>query len=167
MSQSEAHHHPHHAHRAGRAHLHRGPGYRVPMPAALRRATYVIFAALWVTGSFWLILHLGFARQTDFGPEPNPWEPTVLRIHGWIAVATVFLLGWLSAQHIGDRWSSPRNRVSGLLLVGAAALLVLTGYALYYTTDRLHDSAGVIHEILGGAAILVALTHWLRRGIRR
>ena len=37
----------------------------------------------------------------------------------------------------------------------------------YYTTDRLHDSAAVIHEILGAAAILIALTHWLRRGTRR
>jgi hypothetical protein len=43
-----------------------------------------------------------------------------------------------------------------------AVILALSGYALYYTTDRLHDLAGVTHEIIGVAAFLLALTHWRR-----
>ena len=52
------------------------------------------------------------------------------------------------------------KRVSGIGIASVAAILALTGYALYYTTDRLHDVAGTVHEVLGGAAILLALAHW-------
>jgi hypothetical protein len=54
------------------------------------------------------------------------------------------------------------KRVSGLAIASVAAVLALTGYALYYTTESLHDAAGVVHEVVGGAAILFALTHWRR-----
>src|SRR5262245_54689520 len=128
-------HHRHCAHGPARA------GARIRMSPALRVATYVISAALWASGCVWLVLHFGFARQTQFGPIPNPWEPTLLHVHGWIAVSGVFLLGWISAGHIPERWTNGRNRVSGLLLIGTAAVLVVSGYALYYTIDRLHDIA--------------------------
>jgi hypothetical protein len=79
----------------------------------------------------------------------------------------VFLLGWIAAEHISDRWHRARNRVSGFSLASLAAVLVVSGYALYYTTDRLHDLAGAVHEVLGGAAIAFALTHWRRNGPSR
>jgi branched-subunit amino acid ABC-type transport system permease component len=52
------------------------------------------------------------------------------------------------------------KRVSGVAIASVAAILAATGYALYYTTDRLHDLAAAAHEVLGGAAILLALVHW-------
>jgi fucose 4-O-acetylase-like acetyltransferase len=116
------------------------------------------FGALWLSGCEWLVLHYFFAQPADFGQ--HPWAPLILRIHGWIAVAAVFLLGWLTAQHVSDRWRQMIKRVSGVGIASVAAVLALTGYALYYTTDRLHDVAGTVHEVLGGAAILLALAHW-------
>jgi hypothetical protein len=116
------------------------------------------FGALWLSGCEWLVLHYFFAQPEDFGQ--HPWAPLILRIHGWIAVAAVFLLGWLMAQHVSDRWRQMMKRVSGVGIASVAAILALTGYALYYTTDRLHDVAGTVHEVLGGAAILLALAHW-------
>jgi hypothetical protein len=68
---------------------------------------------------------------------------------------------------VSDRWSQTRKRVSGLGIVSVAAILAVTGYALYYTTDRLHDAAATVHEAVGGAAILLALVHWRRRPVRR
>ena len=130
------------------------------MSTATRRLTYAICALLWLSGCAWLIAHFAFPAATDFGPAPNPLEPLLLRVHGWLAVATVFLFGWLTAEHISDRWYKSRNRVSGLSLVGFAAVLVITGYALYYTTDRLHDTAAVAHEALGAVAVVFALAHW-------
>jgi hypothetical protein len=128
----------------------------------------LIFGGLWLSGCYWLLLHYFYARPSDFGPVQHPWEPGVLRIHGWIAVAGVFLLGWITAQHVSDRWQQTIKRVSGVATASAAALLSLTGYALYYTTDRLHGLAGAAHEVLGGAAILLAMTHWRRhRAVRR
>lgn len=131
-------------------------------------AVTLIFGGLWLSGCYWLLLHHFCARASEFGPVQHPWEPVVLRIHGWIAVAGVFLLGWITAQHVSDRWPQAIKRISGVAIAGVAAILAVTGYALYYTTDRLHDIAGAIHEVVGGMAVLLALTHWRRpRPVRR
>jgi hypothetical protein len=134
--------------------------YPQRMSAGLRWAVTLTFGVLWLSGCEWLILHYFFAQPADFGPVQHPWAPLILRIHGWIAVAAVFLLGWITARHVSDRWPQMVKRVSGVGIASVAAILALTGYALYYTTDRLHDLAGAIHEVLGGAAVLLALVHW-------
>jgi len=131
-----------------------------PMPAALRLTIWTVFALLWASGCAWLVLHFGFETRTEFGPLPNPEEASVLEIHGVLAVAAVFLTGWISGSHIIERWSARRNRKSGLTLASTAAVLVVSGYMLYYTTDRLHSMAAVVHELIGVLAVLVAVTHW-------
>ena len=120
------------------------------------------FGALWLSGCYWLALHYFFAQPSQFGPAPHPWEPLILRIHGWIAAAGVYLLGWLTARHVTDLWPQMIKRFSGIAMASVAAILGLTGYALYYTADRVHDAAGMAHEVLGVAALLFALTHWKR-----
>ena len=137
-------------------------GARVPMSAALRLVTLGVCALLWLSGCLWLVLHFAFAQATQFGPLPNPWEPVVMRVHGAIGVAGVFLLGWIAAGHLVDRWSGTRNRFSGMLLASSAALLVVSGYALYYTTGTLHEIASRTHEVLGVASLVAALAHWWR-----
>src|ERR1700730_7246826 len=134
--------------------------YPQRMSAGQRWAVMLTFGALGVSGCEWLILHYFFAQPADFGLVQHPWAPLILRIHGWIAVAAVFLLGWITARHVSDRWPQMIKRVSGVGIAAAAGILALSGYALYYTTDRLHDVAGATHEVLGGAAILLALAHW-------
>jgi hypothetical protein len=136
------------------------------MSTGLRRAIYVVCSLLWISGCTWLVVHYGFPTTTEFGPAPNPGEPALLRIHGWVAVGAVFLLGWITAEHISDRWRRSRNRVSGFSLATLAVVLTASGYGLYYTTDRLHDVAGFIHELVGAAAIGFALTHWWRNSQR-
>jgi hypothetical protein len=132
------------------------------MSLGLRSAVIAAFGGLWFTGCLWLLLHYFSAQPTDFGPVENPWSPVILRIHGWIAISGVFLLGWITARHVSDRWPQMVKRASGISMATVAVILALTGYALYYTTDRLHDLAGVTHEIIGVAAFLLALTHWRR-----
>jgi fucose 4-O-acetylase-like acetyltransferase len=128
----------------------------------------VTSGALWLSGCYWLVLHYFFSQASEFGPVQSSWAPSVLRIHGWIAVASVFLLGWVTARHVSDRWYQTQKRVSGLSMVSVAALLALTGYALYYTTDGLHDVAADAHEALGAAAVIFSLIHWRRRrSVRR
>ncbi len=139
----------------------------VRMSAALRWTSYGVFALLWVSGCGWLALHFLLPQPGQFGALPNPWEPSVLRVHGWLAVAGVFLLGWISGGHIMDRWPLYRARVSGPFLATLAVFLVASGYALYYFTDRLHEAAAATHEVLGTAGILLALLHWRRNGRRR
>ncbi len=85
-----------------------------------------------------------------------------MRVHGLVAVAAVFLFGWVGAGHILARWSAAANRRSGLWLLGFAVLLVLSGYALYYSSGALHEGTATVHEWLGLMAIFAALAHWLR-----
>ena len=93
------------------------------MSRALRAAILTLGVLLWVSGAAWLVLHFAFAQQTPFGPLPNPWEAPLMRVHGVLAVGGVFLLGWIIGGHTLERWGSARNRLSGLVLTGAAALL--------------------------------------------
>jgi hypothetical protein len=132
------------------------------MSVRLKSAVIVTFGALWLSGCYWLVLHYLRTQPSQFGPVQHPWSPAVLRIHGWLAIVAVFLLGWVTARHVTDRWPRMIKRGSGIAMVSVAGVLGLTGYALYYTTDRLHDAAGVAHEVIGGVAFLFALTHWRR-----
>jgi hypothetical protein len=134
----------------------------VPLPLSLRAAIYGVAALLWVSGAMWLVLHYVFPQRSEFGPLPNSWEVPLMRTHGLIAVGGVFLIGWMMAAHVTARWSSDRNRRSGLVLGGAAVLLVLSGYALYYTTGSPHDAAALAHEAVGVLAPVAALGHWWR-----
>ena len=144
------------------------------MSTALRRVIYTICTLLWLSGCAWLVVHFFFPMATEFGPAPNPVQPWLLRLHGWVAVGAVFLFGWITSGHISDRWRRPQNRVSGLSLASFVSILTVSGYALYYTTDRLHDASAIAHEVLGALAIVFALVHWRakersaanRRGLR-
>ncbi len=135
---------------------------RAPMSRALRSLLLGVCALLWLSGALWLLLEWVFPQRNEFGPLPNPWEAPLLRVHGLVAVAAVFLFGWVAAGHIRVRWWQGMNRPSGLWLLGLASVLVLSGYALYYTTARLHAGAALVHEWLGLVAIIAALAHWRR-----
>jgi hypothetical protein len=139
---------------------------RLPLPSALRIAIYAVGALLWLTGAVWLVLHHALPQATPFGPLPNPWEAPLMRTHGLIAVCGVFLIGWMMAAHVTTRWTSDRNRRSGLTLGVIALLLVISGYALYYTTDALHDAAALVHEVIGTLSPAAAFAHWWRRRAR-
>ena len=139
-----------------------GSAAALRMTPGLRAGVFSVCALLWASGIAWLVLHLGFEPHNEFGALPHPWEAALMRLHGLVAVAGVFLLGWLGAGHVLERWRRSRNRTSGWVLVGCAALLVFTGYALYYSVGPLHTGSAWVHEWLGAATLIVALTHWLR-----
>jgi cation transport ATPase len=138
-------------------------GARMPMAAGVRAAVLATAALLWLSGVLWLVLHYAFPQAGPFGPLPNPWEAAVVRVHGVLAVGGVFLLGWITAAHVTERWRSRRNRLSGLTLAASAGVLIVSGYALYYSTGSPHEAAALAHEALGVLALLAALGHWWRR----
>jgi len=134
----------------------------VPLPRVLRATLYATAALLWSTGVVWLVLHYVFPQSSTFGALPNPWEAPLMRAHGLIAVCAVFLIGWMMAVHVTVRWASEHNRRSGLVLGSVALLLILSGYALYYTTGSPHDAAALAHEAIGVLSPAAALGHWWR-----
>ena|SRR5579862_8156949 len=136
------------------------------MLRGLRAAVLAVSALLWVSGALWMLLHYLFPGHNEFGPLPNGYEAPLVQVHGLIAVAAVFLLGWLGASHMLARWSAWVGRPSGLSLLGAALVLIVSGYALYYTTGGLHAAAAAVHEWLGLGALAIALSHWLGRRAR-
>ena len=131
-------------------------------PGVLRAIIYSVAALLWLSGALWLVLHYLRQQSTPFGPLPNPWEAPLMRVHGLVAVCAVFLIGWMTASHVTTRWTSDRNRRSGLALGITALLLVFSGYALYYTTGFPQNAAGLAHEVIGVFAPLAAIAHWWR-----
>ncbi|MFO1410390.1 MAG: hypothetical protein U1F06_08450 [Steroidobacteraceae bacterium] len=140
------------------------PAALARMPAALRRAAWGVVLALWLSGTALLALQLLVRVPGEFGPTPHPLEPATRTLHGVLALATLYLLGWLSARHVGAGWQAARRRATGTLLLGSLALLVASGFALYFVTaDAARGLAARAHDVVGVAALLPALLHWLRR----
>jgi hypothetical protein len=134
---------------------------------SFRWTTISALLLLWLSGTAWITIHYLFPAHTDFGPAPNPMEPMLMKIHGAVGVFAVALLGWIAARHVADNWPRSRNRVSGIAVLSAYILLVLSGYALYYLLqDDVREQVGELHEVLGVVSAAIALTHWLKRGRR-
>jgi hypothetical protein len=137
------------------------------MPRRQRLAVYLVSTLLWATGIVWLVLDQCFARQEQFGRTPHPLEPPLLLAHGMLAIASAYLLGWVSARHVLLWWTAGLRRVSGAVFAALTALLGLTGFALFFlSSDRWQRCAQLTHEALGLSIVLFALQHWLfaRRG---
>jgi len=153
--------HPH------RRHLHRHAG-DVPAASArmgqgLRWSVFAVFGLLWLSGILWLGVHWFLRVAGEFGFTPHPAEPLLMRIHGILAVAATYLLGWLTARHVVEGLRRSVNRTLGITLSGLLGVLAVSGYALYYASDeRVHVVASVIHEIIGVGIVFIALVHWWR-----
>jgi heme A synthase len=132
--------------------------------AWLRQSVYVSLGALWLTGCGWLVLHYFFQSQGDFGPAPHPWQPPLLVVHGVLAAAATFLVGWISGVHVGERWGRRSSRTSGLILLALLGLLILTGVGIYYAGwETARNVISALHELAGAFVIVPALLHWLSK----
>lgn len=122
------------------------------------------FAVLFLTGVVWWVLNTWFPLQTDFGPQPNPLQPWLLRLHGAAAMIALVVLGSLLPNHVRAAWRAHRNRFSGGSIVALCVALTLTGYGLYYTGgESLRSVASLAHLVLGLAFPAVIIWH-IRRG---
>lgn len=69
-------------------------------------------------------------------------------------------LGSLLPGHVARAWQMRRNHRSGLFMLVLAALLVATGYGLYYAGDeQTRPWISCVHWLLGVAAAGVAPLH--------
>lgn len=122
------------------------------------------FAVLLLTGVAWWVLNSWFSVETDFGPQPNPWQPWLLRIHGAAAMVALVVLGSLLPNHVRAAWRAHRNRFTGAGIIAFCAALTLTGYGLYYAgNDALRAATSLAHLALGLAFPLALIWH-IRRG---
>ena len=123
---------------------------------------YVIFSVLWASGVGWLVFHNFLRQPGEFGELPHPSEAWWLRLHGAASFATLWLIGVLWAVHLVPAWKA-RRRASGIVLSVVLAVLVLSGYLLYYASgDEARGIIALVHWIIGAALPLFVLPHVLR-----
>jgi hypothetical protein len=144
-----------------------------PSSAALsrlhRKTLYCVFAVLFLSGIAWYVLHDGLAwLGFDNGDTRDPFETFLLKLHGAAAMAALVVLGSLVPQHVKWAWQNRENRRTGVLMLSTQALLVVTGYALYYSGDEdVRVLASELHLIIGVGFPLILAWHIVEGRRRR
>ena len=133
-----------------------------------RQGLVVVAALLMVSGAAWLALH--YSLGGGGGELPHPAEPWLMRLHGAAVFAALFAAGVMAGHHIPAAWRQARRprhaaqRRSGLLICASAALVVLTGYALYYLVpEALRPALGWLHAGAGTGLVVAGGWHGARR----
>ena len=127
-----------------------------------KRWFYTVSVTLFLSGVAWVL----FGRLADRNEGPAEFlrslKSWMLKLHGAAAMAFLLALGILLPTHLRRAWRAQRNRRNGAFFVTVVALLVATGYGLYYFGDaRWRTAASWIHLLLGfGAPAFLGLHIW-------
>ena len=125
-------------------------------PAA-RWTLYATIALLVSSGLPWIAIH--YAEGLD-DLRRLAVETLLLKIHGAAVVAMLIAAGAMSAHHVRRGWLLRRNRVSGGSVIGLLAVLIVTGYALYYlVTDATQSAISITHWVIGIALVPMLIAH--------
>ena len=125
-----------------------------------RRSVFASFALLVGSGALWLLFHYFVRTESEWGAGPHPLEAWWLRLHGLAAMITLLVLGSLLLTHVAGAWRLARNRASGAALGAAFALLIGTGYALYYFAgEQSRPAISLVHWVIGLAAVALIVAH--------
>jgi cytochrome b561 len=124
----------------------------------LRFWNYAVFATLVATGVIWLI-----ADMLKTSADEERWQAiaaNVLMLHGMTAMIALVVLGAVIALHVRYSWRAGKNRMSGAVMVGANAVLVITAWGLYYAgSDLLRTFAADVHIAVGIAWPALVIAH--------
>jgi hypothetical protein len=133
-----------------------------------RWALYLIGIGIWLSGGLWLLFHYFLVKQGDFGPVTNPLEPWWLKLHGAFAFAAVWMFGLLWGVHITKLWKHKQRRWSGTAMTAVFALLILSGYLLYYVgDDKVRPLISTLHWGIGLACPIFFVWHRVKRRATR
>jgi hypothetical protein len=104
----------------------------------------------------------------DPDAAPSPAQPWLMKVHGAAAMLALIVFGSLVPIHIRRGWRAHRNRLSGTVMVTTSALLILTGYALYYAAgEEMRVWSSAAHQVIGvGLPVLTAWHIWRGRRAR-
>jgi hypothetical protein len=134
------------------------------LPLWQQRLLAVSGGTLVLTGVAWLAVH--YTIGAGAGGLPHPSEAWLMRLHGLAAFAGLFALGTLAAQHVprglrlGAEHRHADQRRTGIVLLTLGALLVGSGYALYYfAPENVRPALGWVHAAFGVAMATVVLGH--------
>ena len=124
----------------------------------LRFWNYAVFATLLATGAIWLV-----ADMLKTAADEELWQAiaaNVLMLHGMTAMIALVVLGAVIAVHVRHSWRAGKNRMSGAVMVGANAALLITAWGLYYAgSDLLRTFAADVHIAVGIAWPALVVAH--------
>ncbi len=122
-----------------------------------KRVLYSATAVLWLTGVLWLLVPVSTWPQT-----------AAMKIHGAFAMVFLMVFGTMLFEHVPAGWLQREHRLSGVSVLSACAVLMLTGWCLYYVgTDMARFLTHWIHTVLGvGLPLLIYLHVQVKRRIR-
>jgi len=135
---------------------------RIQLSAWSRWTLYGIVALSFLSGVAWLVVHYFPALTSAQADELRQvgQQALALKVHGLAAFVVLFALGAMGASHVRKAWTLQRNRMSGSVLVACFAVLVATGYALYYlVNDNSRGGVSALHWALGLALAPIIVTH--------
>ena len=130
---------------------------------------YVFGTLLVLSGALWLLFHYFVRMPGQFGDTPHPLEPWWLIIHGLSAAAFLIGFGSVMPGHVRRAWVARRNRISGTLFFSLLALLIATGYGLYYLGEEsVRVPVSAVHWVFGlGMPALMGWHIWRGRVSRK
>ena len=151
-----------------------------------RRARHLLVwgcAVLLATGVAWLLGHDVWLQRTPFGPQPHPLVAWLLRAHGALAWCVTLVGGVVWQVHVRPAWRAVRRRqahrrrggarrplrpgrartVSGVLMVLALAVLLLSAIGLQYAPEAAHAWLSAAHWVPGIALSVAVIWHWIAR----
>lgn len=141
------------------------PHHPLPVPRPgrrLRQMLYLALAATLLSGLGWLLAHYLLPLPED--AARHPLETWSIRSHGLAAMFALAVHGAYWQQHIAHASRQRRHFVSGILLLAAWLLLILSGYGLYYLTDEgLRATTSLAHWSIGLALPVALLAHLRQR----
>lgn len=119
-------------------------------------------SALWLSGAGWLLLHYYGQKDGEFGPEMNPAEPWMMTLHGLFLIPALLAIGGMFVAHIPKGWNHTGQRVAGIALCAILAVLIASGYLLYYAGgEALREWTSLVHWTIGLALPIFFVWHYL------
>jgi len=133
-----------------------------------RRLLYLTGLLLLATGAAWAVLHYVPDWLRIDERRAVEINAVLLKVHGAAAMASLVLLGMMLVEHVGAGWRGERNKTSGIAILALVAVLVVTGYLLYYAGgEELRQAASLLHLVAGVVLPLVIVFHALRLMLAR
>ena len=140
-----------------------------------RAQRWLLYATLMIlagSGLLWAAFHYFLPWK-----EAAAIEATAMKVHGGAAMLALLALGSLLQRHVPKGWRVGRKRVTGLAMLASCAVLIVSGYLLYYAGgEALRQISSYVHLGFGVALSALVLVHiaarlaaqqdssWARRG---
>jgi hypothetical protein len=124
----------------------------------LRWLAYAVVGVLVASGALWIAADR--LKESEAGEFWQSVAANTLMVHGGAAMAMLLLLGALIPLHVQRSWRTDKNWASGIAMVAANALLVVTAFGLYYSgLPLLRSWVSDLHLVFGLALPILLAFH--------